>query len=89
MKKTQTYGLTHLAIAVRDVNRTLKFYQEIFDLAIMYREKNMIQLATPGCNDIIVFEEKEMNMVGKPGGIDHFGFRLREAKDIQPFIKKF
>ena len=32
MNKTRTYGLTHLAIAVKDVERTLRFYQHVFDM---------------------------------------------------------
>ena len=81
MKTSLTFGLTHLAIAVRDVNRTLRFYQKIFQMEVMYHEANMIQLTTPGCNDILVFEERE-GPTGQTGGIAHFGFRLRDANSI-------
>ena len=59
MTNSKTYGLTHLAIAVKDVERTLKFYQSVFDMEVMYHEKGFLQLTTPGCNDILVFEEKK------------------------------
>jgi len=36
MNTTSTYGLTHLAIAVRDVEKTLEFYQSVFDMHLMY-----------------------------------------------------
>lgn len=88
MNKTKTYGLTHLAIAVNDIERTLKFYQNVLDMRVMYHEQGMIQLTTPGCNDITVFEEKRNNSIGNSGGIAHFGFRLREAKDIEEMHKK-
>lgn len=88
MNKTRTYGLTHLAIAVKDVARTLKFYQHVFDMKAMYHEEDMIQLTTPGCNDILVFEEKRDHLIGESGGIAHFGFRLREAKDVEAMYKK-
>lgn len=78
-----TYGLTHLAIAVSDLERTLKFYQDVFDMDVMYHETNMIQLTTPGCNDIIVFEKRDSDQIGNSGGIAHFGFRLRETGDIE------
>jgi predicted enzyme related to lactoylglutathione lyase len=81
-KKPKTYGLTHLAIAVCDLNRTLKFYQDVFDMSAMYIQDEMIQLTTPGCNDIIVFEKKTGNEIGNTGGIAHFGFRLRDPNDI-------
>lgn len=78
-----TYGLTHLNIAVADIERTLKFYQYVFDMKVMYHEDNMIQLTTPECNDILVFEKSKSTETGNPGGIAHFGFRLRSAKDIE------
>jgi catechol 2,3-dioxygenase-like lactoylglutathione lyase family enzyme len=88
MNKTTTYGLTHLAIAVRDIERTLRFYQQVFDMQVMYHEHGMIQLTTPGCHDIIVFEEKKENQVGTSGGIAHFGFRLRKPADVEEMNKK-
>ncbi len=81
--KAKTYGLTHLAIAVHDLNRTLRFYQDVFDMNVMCHEEDMIQLTTPGSNDIIVFEKKISNLIGDSGGIAHFGFRLRDPKDIE------
>jgi predicted enzyme related to lactoylglutathione lyase len=82
MKQAKTYGLTHLAIAVRDLNRTLKFYQSVFEMQVMYHEADFIQLTTPGCHDILVFEKRERGVTGDTGGIAHFGFRLRNARDV-------
>lgn len=59
MADCKTYGLTHLAIAVNDVERTMKFYQQVFDMQTMYHKDGFIQLTTPGCKDILVFEEKK------------------------------
>ena len=87
MKKAKTYGLTHIAIAVKDLKRTLAFYQKVFDVEIMYKEDGFLQVTTPGSNDIIVFEEKKAPY-GKTGGISHFGFRLRKAGDIGEITKK-
>jgi lactoylglutathione lyase len=81
MNDTLTYGLTHLAIGVKDLSRTKRFYQSVFEMEVMYDETDFIQLNTPGSNDIIVFEKNE-NADGKTGGIAHFGFRLRDPKDI-------
>jgi catechol 2,3-dioxygenase-like lactoylglutathione lyase family enzyme len=86
--KTLTYGLTHLALAVEDLQRTAEFYQRVFDMEIMYREKDFLQLTTPGTNDIIVFEKRKSTSIGKSGGISHFGFRMRNANDIKRIEKK-
>src|SRR3954465_1102492 len=76
-----TNGFTHLAIAVRDIERTLLFYQKIFGVEVMYKKKNFLQVRTPGCNDIIVFEERP-ELAGKSGGIMHFGFMLQTPEEI-------
>jgi len=81
MKKAKTYGLTHIAIAVKDLHKTLGFYQIVFDVEVMYHNEDFLQVTTPGANDIIVFEKKKANY-GQTGGIAHFGFRLRNAEDI-------
>jgi len=81
MKKAKTYGLTHIAIAVKDLEQTLAFYQKVFEVKVMYHRDDFLQVTTPGANDIIVFEQKKADH-GKTGGIAHFGFRLRDAKDI-------
>ena len=88
MNNSLTYGLTHLAIAVQDVSRTKKFYHDIFGMETMYDQQGFIQMTTPGCHDIIVFEENKNSVKGNGGGIAHFGFRLREAKDIDEMIKR-
>ena len=59
MKLAKTYGFTHIAIAVKDLNRTLVFYQKIFDVQVMYQQNDFLQVTTPGSNDIIVFEKKK------------------------------
>ena len=88
MNNALTYGLTHLAISVRDVSRTKKFYHDIFGMETMYDQQGFVQMTTPGCHDILVFEEKKNSPIGNTGGIAHFGFRLKEPKDIDEMIKR-
>lgn len=87
MKKTPTYGLTHIAIAVRDLRTTKAFYQTVFDMEVMYEEAGFIQLNTPGTRDILVFEQNG-KADGKSGGIAHFGFRLREPASMPIMERK-
>lgn len=88
LKKQETYGLTHLAILVKDLKRTLAFYKEVFDAAVMYEEASWAQITTPGSHDIIVFEQSASPSVGKTGGIVHFGFRLREPGQIDEMVRR-
>jgi catechol 2,3-dioxygenase-like lactoylglutathione lyase family enzyme len=87
MPKAKTYGLTHIAIAVKDLDRTLAFYQTVFDAEIMYKEPDFLQITTPGSHDIIVFEKRKAPY-GETGGIAHFGFRLRRPEDIEEMAKR-
>jgi catechol-2,3-dioxygenase len=87
MKKTLTFGLTHIAIAVKNLEITKTFYQTVFDMEVMYEETEFIQLTTPGTHDILVFEKSQM-ADGKSGGIAHFGFRLRDPKSISIMEKR-
>jgi len=87
MKSALTFGLTHIAIAVSDIDRTLTFYQTVFDVDVMYKDDGFLQVTTPGAHDIIVFEKKEAPY-GQTGGIAHFGFRLRNPEDITDILDK-
>ena len=77
----KTYGLTHVAVAVRDVKRASKFYRSVLGAVEVYEHDGFVQLQTPGSRDVLVFEEKP-KLAGKAGGIAHFGFRLQDPKDI-------
>ena len=74
----RTYGLTHIALPVKDVGRTALFYQRVFGARVMYSHEGFIQVQTPGSHDILVFEEGAA--AGLPAGV-HFGFRLMEQED--------
>jgi catechol 2,3-dioxygenase-like lactoylglutathione lyase family enzyme len=77
----KTYGLTHLALAVRDVDRASAFYRDVFGAVEVYRQDGFVQMQTPGTRDVLVFEQRAKN-AGKSGGIAHFGFRLQDPGDI-------
>jgi len=88
VKRTSTYGLTHIAVSVRDLDITRKFYTTVFGMKVMYHEKDFLQLTTPGCSDIIVFEKTRLKKVKSGRGIDHFGFRLRKPGDMDDISRR-
>jgi catechol 2,3-dioxygenase-like lactoylglutathione lyase family enzyme len=77
----RTHGLTHIALAVKEAERSLRFYRKVFGVKLAYRENGFIQAQTPGSRDVLVFEENAPG-AGKRGGIAHFGFRLTDPDDI-------
>jgi catechol 2,3-dioxygenase-like lactoylglutathione lyase family enzyme len=77
----KTHGLTHIALAVANPERSLEFYEQVLGVVAVYRQNDFIQAQTPGSRDALVFERKP-SMAGPGGGIIHFGFRLQNAADI-------
>jgi catechol 2,3-dioxygenase-like lactoylglutathione lyase family enzyme len=81
IRPVRTYGLTHVALAVRDPQRSLSFYQAVLGVIPVYERSDFIQAQTPGSRDVLVFE-RNPRQAGKAGGLIHFGFRLRRPDDI-------
>jgi len=80
-----THGLTHIAVAVRDLDRTRGFYARLFGAVEIYRDASFVQLQTPGSRDVLVFEHRPAE-AGQFGGILHFGFRLTRPDDIHAAV---
>jgi catechol 2,3-dioxygenase-like lactoylglutathione lyase family enzyme len=83
----RTYGLTHVSLSVKDLERSLRFYWKVFGAKVYWREPGSAQVKTPGCHDVIALEERKSG-VGKAGGIDHFGFRLVDPNDIDKAVEE-
>jgi catechol 2,3-dioxygenase-like lactoylglutathione lyase family enzyme len=86
MPSFKTYGLTHIALAVKDAERSAGFYQQIFGMQKVFQRKGFVQLQTPGSHDAIVLDES-LEKKGEAGGIAHFGFRLAHPNDIHTAIE--
>ncbi|MEP7347202.1 MAG: VOC family protein [Gemmatimonadaceae bacterium] len=82
----RTYGLTHIALRVRDPARSAAFYQSVLGAQVVFASDDFVQIQTPGTRDVLVFERSRAG-VGESGGIVHFGFRLRRAADIDASIR--
>ena len=82
----RTHGLTHIALAVRNAKRALRFYQKVFGVVAVYEEDGFIQAQTPGSRDVLVFDERAAK-AGRAGGVAHFGFRLINAEDIDAALQ--
>ena len=81
----KTRGLTHVALAVRDLKRSSAFYQRVFGAVEIYRGSDFVQLQTPGTWAVIVLE-RHTRKLGPPRGVLHFGFRLVRRADISQAV---
>ena len=84
-KPLRTHGLSHLSLAVRDPERSLKFYTTVFGVKEYYRDADSIQVLGPGRKDVLAFE-KDHILAGKGGGLTYFGFRLTKPGDIDTAV---
>jgi len=83
----KNYGLTHVALSVRDVKQSLKFYQQVLGVVPVYEEDDSIQAQTPGTRDVLVFE-RNPERAGNSGGVAHFGFRLVKSVAASALARK-
>jgi catechol 2,3-dioxygenase-like lactoylglutathione lyase family enzyme len=81
-----TYGLTHLVLGVKDVERSFGFYEAVFGMVAVYRSDGFLQAQTPGAHDVLVFERSKKK-AGATGSIEHFGFRLKHHADIDAAVE--
>src|SRR5437868_13449965 len=81
----QTHGLTHINLAVRDLGRALRFYEQVFGLREYGRGDGLVHTQASGRHDIVMFVEDPAT-AGLSAGIAHFGFRLVDPDDIDRAI---
>jgi catechol 2,3-dioxygenase-like lactoylglutathione lyase family enzyme len=82
----KTYGLTHVALGVRDPARSYAFNHAVLGMEAVYTEADFIQAQTPGTRDVLVLERAPQR-AGRNGGVAHFGFRLTRPEDIQAALQ--
>ncbi len=84
----KTLGLTHIHLVVKDLKRSLDFYQTVFGMEVKFwAGDGLVFLNTPGSNDLITLHRAEGDgPTGISGGITHFGFQLENRADLESAI---
>jgi len=80
LEKVKTGGLCHIAVDVSDLNRSLKFYADMFDVDIVERNDSYVHLQTAGARDSIFLFKADGAVSPAECGMTHmhFGFRIDE-----------
>ena len=68
-----TNGLNHLALPVRDPERSAQFYADLFNMEILSSSPDGAFLATAGSKDLIALGRSEVEIVSSRDTM-HFGF---------------
>jgi catechol 2,3-dioxygenase-like lactoylglutathione lyase family enzyme len=83
----QSRGLKHLNLNVRDVQRSVQFYQEAFGLEVRFWEgRKMVVLASPGYRDLITLCEVGESAPIGGGGVSYLGFALADNEQLDAGI---
>jgi catechol 2,3-dioxygenase-like lactoylglutathione lyase family enzyme len=95
----ETHGLTHVALKVKDIERSYRFYQRLLGARLLgdmegrddedLSERDAIEFGTPGANDVIVLMRSEELVTGTTGDLEHIGFRLVRSEDPAHVARMF
>ena len=83
----KTFGISHIALQVADLDGSIAFYKSAFEVRQHYRDAASALLLGPGPGDLIALELSPSE-AGKRGGIQHFGFRLTSPKLFEEVLAK-
>jgi catechol 2,3-dioxygenase-like lactoylglutathione lyase family enzyme len=78
----KTKGLRHININVRDVARSLAFYQQVFGMKEMFRDGDLVFLTTPGSDDTITLCPAGPDDPIAGGGVSHVGGSVVNKADL-------
>ena len=69
----KTNGLNHIALKVKDPERTARFYTDLFNMEITRSTPEMIFLKTVGSTDMMTLNRSQAEVTPEQGMV-HFGF---------------
>jgi len=95
-------GIFHTHLVVRDLNKSLKFYTDLFGMQDTgFQDGDLVFLTTPGTGDLLALNpsgtfgypdgcaresEREQKLAGVQGGVSHFGYMLPTREDYERVI---
>ncbi|MCZ6782813.1 MAG: VOC family protein [Proteobacteria bacterium] len=81
-------GMRHIHIVVRDLERSVRFYEDAFGMEVIHRRPDQVFLRTPGVAEALTLKREDSERVGQNGGVDHFGFPLDDPGQLDRAIEE-
>jgi catechol 2,3-dioxygenase-like lactoylglutathione lyase family enzyme len=82
-----TFGISHIAMKVSDLDRAVRFYEEAFGTRPYFRGERTAQVLGPGPTDVIAFELLPGG-AAEAGGLIHFGLRLTSPEALDGVLRR-
>lgn len=80
--------INHLNLTVADLDRSLRFYRQVFGLELRYRGPSQLVLTTAASVDALALQKSDGSKAPGPGGMQHFGFELESSFDLDDAIRE-
>lgn len=84
---TGTFGISHIAMKVSDLDRAVRFYEQAFGARQYFRDAHTAQVLGPGATDVIAFE-LDIEGAARSGGLIHFGLRLTHPDALDGLVER-
>ncbi len=78
--------IKHLAIVTMDPEKMAKFYSEVFDLEVVSKSRSGATFMSDGYLTLALLPN---GAVGKPNGLNHFGFEIDDQEEYARRIEAF
>jgi len=80
-------GLNHLNINVRDLKRSLAFYEAAFGLVVRFwAGEQMVFIGAEGEHDLLTLCAAKPGEPIAGGGVSHFGFRFDKSQSMDAIV---
>ena len=86
----ETRGIRHVHLMVRDHDRSVAFYRDVFGMEVGFRDGNILFLHSPNHRDDLALhlavKDDEIGRVGDQGGYEHFGITVKDRTQLDECI---